>query len=494
MGCLDERERALASLLKVIGDDPAAAVAKGIDATGRLPDVASCAAAEYVTAAVRPPEPAQAERAAALTKRLEHLRALEASGKHDALDEPTETLLADAESLGYGPLVARAIGARANVLTRANDHENAAALLERGFELALEHGDHEQAVRIAADLGFTIGTRQDRHDAGRVWLKTAHGLSKQHPVEPRTIGALLTNEATLEMSAGAYEASVAKFDEAANYVREQLGTSNPLYGQVRTNQGLALTRHGDYARASEVEREAVAVWSEVYGPRHPRTTMPMNNLAIALDRSGEDDEAAQLFERVMRLRGAALGEDHPQLLSPMVNLGNLYKDLRRYDEAWAVFSRARTLAEAKLGPDHVTVSTILHNAAIVKEAAEEWDAAQSLYGEALTIREAKLGPDHVRLAYPLTGIGTVLVKRGIPEEAVEPLRRAVTIRERAATQPRDLAESRFMLGRALVESGRDPREGDQLVAIAREGFVAAGKGFEGDLAALDEWRARREKR
>jgi hypothetical protein len=77
---------------------------------------------------------------------------------------------------------------------------------------------------------------------------------------------------------------------------------------------------------------------------------------------------------------------------------------------------------------------------------------------------------------------------GAPERAIPRLDRALSIRTTHPGQPRDLAETRFALARALRDAGRDRERARSLATQARDGFAQSGAAKE-RVAAADVWLA-----
>ena len=123
---------------------------------------------------------------------------------------------------------------------------------------------------------------------------------------------------------------------------------------------------------------------------------------------------------------------------------------RRYEESLAVKRR-------HLPPDHPSLGYSAVNIAAVASDAKDWPRALAGYQEALRIWETALGAQHVELSLALVGMGRALNELGRPAEAEPPLRRALALREHAATAPEHLAEIRFELARARRSGPRSKK-------------------------------------
>ena len=77
------------------------------------------------------------------------------------------------------------------------------------------------------------------------------------------------------------------------------------------------------------------------------------------------------------------------------------------------------------------------------------DDAVKFCDRSLSIDEASFGADNSRLAWDLNCLGSAHLGRRNPKRAQESLQRAVALEERKTSDPTLLAESRFLLARAL---------------------------------------------
>lgn len=96
----------------------------------------------------------------------------------------------------------------------------------------------------------------------------------------------------------------------------------------------------------------------------------------------------------------------------------------------------------------------------------EYREAERSYRAALRIREALLGPGHPDLVIPLQNLGSLLVDRGRPSEAISIFQRTWRIRQSTFASAVAQADVGFWLGRALWESRKAPERGLRLMGEA----------------------------
>jgi eukaryotic-like serine/threonine-protein kinase len=98
--------------------------------------------------------------------------------------------------------------------------------------------------------------------------------------------------------------------------------------------------------------------------------------------------------------------------------------------------------------------------------------------------EGSLGPNHPNVALALVGLAELERAMGRASEAVVWAERALAIREVGAVSAGELARTRFVLARALVEAGRERSRAVVLAEQARTTYRQTG---DGELADVEAW-------
>ena len=106
---------------------------------------------------------------------------------------------------------------------------------------------------------------------------------------------------------------------------------------------------------------------------------------------------------------------------------------------------------------------------------------------ALEAAESALGPDSLYGAFANMGTGQDLLGLCRPEEAVEPLERAVERMDASAADPVELARARFALARALSGRGHPPLRARELAGAAREALAAGTRETAALRRSIDRW-------
>ncbi|KFY28121.1 hypothetical protein V491_00628 [Pseudogymnoascus sp. VKM F-3775] len=98
-----------------------------------------------------------------------------------------------------------------------------------------------------------------------------------------------------------------------------------------------------------MDQQIPKIKGTVLGKGHPDTLMSMNNLAIALEKHGKFAEAEAMHRQALQLRETVLGKDHPDTLASMNSVAELLCLQGKYAEAEAMHRQALQLRETVLG-------------------------------------------------------------------------------------------------------------------------------------------------
>jgi tetratricopeptide (TPR) repeat protein len=321
--------------------------------------------------------------------------------------------------------ILRATTTRADELQKLGNYEEALAIalpvLETATALGYAPLEAEARVRLG-DLLEKNGDYQEAEDQ----LRAAYFLAR-----------------TLAHRAVAYEAAsllvvvlgnrMARYDEAQEWGRharaELVGTDSDLdRASLLFHLGQALWKQGRYEEAAAHQHHARIIRERLLGPVHPDMAASLNGLGEVERLRGRHDEAASYYRQAIAVYEQTLGEDYPRLAYPLHNLGLVYSRQGRHHEAAAHFHRAWTV----------------------------WEHA--------------LGPEHIEVAYPLLGLATSYLHLGRPADALPLARRVLALRERHRVAPPELAEARFVLARALMNTAgaTGNRAAERALELARQ--------------------------
>jgi tetratricopeptide (TPR) repeat protein len=491
MVCLDRRMTELSTLVGLLAEADADAVARASDLAGGLSPLSTCSDVERLLAEVEPPRPEIADAVAQARAVLDEVKVLRDAGRFETAQARLADVGRQTEGLDYGPLEVERAYLDGAVAWDLGELEEAEQSLQRSaVEAARLHMDAAEADAWSALLSV-VALNQRKYDEGDriAWAATAAIARLGDP--PIKRGRLLTSQGTVA------------------FLREQ----------------------NDEAEA--MLREAVDLGTAHLGPEHDQTLHALDMLALVHHARGEYDEAQSLFEREIEARERTLGPLHPSLGSPLANLARVYAARKQPADAERLYERALTVFEGAHGPKHPAVGTIRHNLSNALRAQDKLDEAKAQLDAAMEIEIEIYGADsdlvagnhnglgvlelargehqaalehfgialegwrnaygegHHKLAYPLTGQGRALVGLGREAEAIAPLERALEIRdapehaEEGKVPADETARTCFTLAQAVWARGDRSRA--RTLAERALGLLQPIEGLQPFRDEIDAW-------
>ena len=231
-------------------------------------------------------------------------------------------------------------------------------------------------------------------------------------------------------------------DAAAEYraaleIRRHLGdTTSATVAQTIAYLGSAVQDTRDDSTAERLYRQAIAIERARWVHGDTILAFTLNNLGVLLRRRGEMKDAEAAYREALDIRRASLGEDHPETIRTLNNLAIVVgsRDLGAAEPLFVdVLARWRRV----LGADHPTVAFALTNLGSLYMRRHEPARAVPLYTEALAIRRARLTPMSPDVATSLWNLGSALEDTGNLESAEQRYRESLAIRSKLATRPDD---------------------------------------------------------
>ncbi|MEM7356264.1 MAG: tetratricopeptide repeat protein, partial [Acidobacteriota bacterium] len=203
-----------------------------------------------------------------------------------------------------------------------------------------------------------------------------------------------------------------RWDEAAPIGEEVLVLTDELGANVRgkiivlESLAKASSARGDYARAVELNREALGLARERYGADHPQHIATLNNIGLQLRRQEDFAGADQAYSEALRIQKLAYGEEGADAFL-LNNIAGVRFAAGDYETAEAIYREALAVVLDRLGREHwqafalgvrITRCLTLQGDAVAAEqhirqvlaegalAAEHWrwDEARSVLGESLS--------------------------------------------------------------------------------------------------------------
>ena len=250
------------------------------------------------------------------------------------------------------------------------------------------------------------------------------------------------------------------FKEAAELKREalrarKLETPGDSPGLAKDINNLARLYYdlGDYERAEEMFREAIAIRRRL-GEGGGELATNLTNLASTLSRRGLYEEAGGLLEEALRIYREEAGPESLEVAAGLYSLGVLQFNHGDYESAQALLNTALKLRKELSGPRHTGVGQILNSLGQVAHASGDLGASVAYYEEALDLRRELLGDDHISVASTQKRMADVLLDRGEVESAKALIEQALTtLRSTVPAENIAIIDAERVLGRILLVQG-----------------------------------------
>ena len=530
MACLHQRRATVRALVDKLLLADAKLVERADALTGGLPEPAACSdlAALDRTEPV-PEDPETASKVFEIRQRLFEGRGVLEGGDVEGAAAIYQEGLEQAEAIGFDPLIAEALQQLASCKETLGQLEDAEAMYDRAYKLALTSGHDDAAHRTAIALGWLAAFTHGRAEDAKTWIDTARGLAVRAQLSEDHLATLDVNEAQVELEQGNFDRAL----ELAKKGRERLdaiaeeddprlleayqvqamaharraelpearalfesavalaaarGEEHPAVARARVNLAVVMKMMGENAAATQALEDALPVFIGAYGENHPHVATILFDLGASARDKGDSGKARDLLERALRVRKALHGEEHPDVAETLAVLAGVAGDQGRYDDAIVQFDRAIEIREKMQGKDHPGLEQALTQRGLALVRSGRSDDGIASIERAIQILEKAHGSDHVRVARPLNSLGQALIQLERWTDAVAPLERALRLRAAdPALAPVELANTQGALSKALWHGGGDPTRARELALTAQKGFRSSEGTLPETQVAIDAW-------
>jgi tetratricopeptide (TPR) repeat protein len=215
---------------------------------------------------------------------------------------------------------------------------------------------------------------------------------------------------------------------------------------------------GEYLKALEFYRKALAVLDTSDNKNTPDAAAVYNNIGLATMELGGLDKALEWQQKALAVREKELGEEHLDTAQSYNNIGLTYRKKGNYEKAEEFYQKALAIREKVLGKDHPDTANSYNNTAVLYYQQKKYQESLDLLLKAYQIRSAKLGEKDVDTKTSLTNLKTVygLLRKEQPFE--EWLKEQVkqpeeTTKEQQETEQREMEKPDAAA--ALIDNGRN---------------------------------------
>ncbi|MCB9876047.1 MAG: serine/threonine protein kinase [Planctomycetes bacterium] len=327
-------------------------------------------------------------------------------------------------------------------------------------------GERAEVTRAARTTLCDLLQRSNRIEEGLPLAQLLADTAAQQFGE----NALETIEARINL--GLYLCSANRSQDAEQVLtpvveqtRAVLGEAHPTYFAALCELGNCYSYQRRGADAARVFRLAFDGARDVLGAEHEVTLVYASNLAIALRRSGDLDAAMAVADDVLAARRRAFGADSEPVAASWDVLAAIHIDRQDWPAAITAANAAVRIIEALHGPDSPLLTDYLFNRAMAFQRSGDLTRAIDDFGRLAAIDALAFGADSPWRAQVLVRRGNLLYLQGRFDDAVEPLREGLRIRE--LEQPADverLHEARAWV--AMNDYRRGNRDGVEPVLTA----------------------------
>jgi tetratricopeptide (TPR) repeat protein len=191
---------------------------------------------------------------------------------------------------------------------------------------------------------------------------------------------------------------------------------------VRLNyEASAMYDRGDYRRAEEAQRKALALFEGTVGPDELWTLACAHDLGLTLIELWKFTEAEKLFRRVLAGRKRKLKPDHRDILRTVNALGVTLWNLKgeKLIEAEALFRDLLAIRERLGQTQDVSYLSTRNNLGLLEFERGDNEAALKTHRALLIDREKIQGPDHPETLLTMLSISMALGYMREYEESLE---------------------------------------------------------------------------
>ncbi|MCB9753808.1 MAG: serine/threonine protein kinase [Myxococcales bacterium] len=482
--CLERRRASLDALVGALEDAPdAEVVSKAAAAARRLPSVALCADAEYLTSVVPHPEDVETARSVEGARReLARAAELESLGRYEEAVTIARATRASAEALPYAPLAAESLLREGSAQMMGFEARAADEALARAVWQGLK-SDHGLVAAEAAVKRLYVQAELLRQlDEARRTQPLAESLVGRRD-EPQLRSLYLNNVAIMEERSGRDESALRSYEAALSVLRDAMPPDHPDVAITLANMGALQTAiwsldQGQQALESALERSV-----EALGPSHPQIALIESMLIYPLRLQGQLDAASQHGARAEAIQLAALGDASPSVFVTRREQGEVALEQGRYALARSQFERALEVAR-EAGMEGATLADATHGLAraLIGGARESVNGedvtlAMTLHERALESRLQAYDDDHHLVAESRVVLASALTQVAWPDgvsQARAHLEQARAIVENSE-RPLLVVEARLLAAeaeldrRALSLDAEERRLAQALELLVEEG-------------------------
>jgi serine/threonine protein kinase len=239
---------------------------------------------------------------------------------------------------------------------------------------------------------------------------------------------------------------------------ERLGKEMTNQPEIRAELGTMIGRLyrqiGNFDKAEEMERAALAVRRERFGPESHEAAATLNELGLALLSTHKLSEAQAVDGEALAIRRHLFGNENADTATSMNDLSAVYREEGKLAEAEPMAREALEIRRKLFGDEHLDVADSRRNLSIILGDEGKWAESEALAREVLATRRKLLPSEHPWLASALDDVAWAAGARGNLDEAEKLEREALAMRRKLLPENHpDVAESLYLVGDRMRQRG-----------------------------------------
>jgi serine/threonine protein kinase/tetratricopeptide (TPR) repeat protein len=243
-------------------------------------------------------------------------------------------------------------------------------------------------------------------------------------------------------------------DQTAQSIGQDMTNQPAVEAEMRNVMGRLYQQIGNYARAEEMHRAALAIDQKLFGPESQEVAATLNYLGLVLMAEKKFSAAETVDHDALDIRRRLFGKENADTATSLNNLSTAYREEGRLLEADGMAREALGIRQKLFGDENLDVADSRRNLSIILGDEGKWAESETTARQVLAIRRKLLGPEHVWVASALDDVAWAAGARGKLDEAETLRREALAIRRKLLPEEHpDVANSLFLVGDTIRQRG-----------------------------------------
>jgi len=255
-------------------------------------------------------------------------------------------------------------------------------------------------------------------------------------------------------------------DQTADRVGREISNQPAVEADVRSLIGQLYEQLGQYGRAEEMARTALAIRRKISKPGSPEVAAALAHLGMDLNAQQKYSEAEQVDAEALAIRRQLYGDENADTASSLNDLSDVYCSEKRLPEAEAMGLEALRIRRKLFTNENSDIAGSLRNLCLIKGAENKWAEAEVIGKDYVGMEQRLLGPDHPSVASALHDAAWAAHGQGDFAEAEAMESRALAIRRKyLADENPDVGTTLNSLGKLMANRNDLPEAHAVLKAV-----------------------------